>query len=189
VTLEVVCGPMFSGKTQTLIRRLAVAKSSNSDVVAVKPKTDSRFPADMIVAHAGDVWPAITVASSDKIKAHVSGADVIGIDEAQFFDEGLVRVATELANNGARVIVAGLDLDFRGWPFGPMPQLLTLASDVAQLAASCAKCGASASFTQRLVGGSPAPATGDTVLIGANELYEPRCINCFVGYDSPLRSP
>ena len=177
--LEVVCGPMFSGKSEELIRRLTRAKIARQRVRIFKPQLDDRYDATDIVSHAGVRMPATPVASSADIARLAVGHDAIGIDEVQFFDEDVVEVAVRLADSGVRVVCAGLDTDFRRLPFGPLPLLLARAESVTKLQAVCHRCGGEAIFTQRLVDGRPAPFSGETVQIGALDAYEARCRQCY----------
>ncbi len=177
--LEVVCGPMFSGKSEELIRRLTRAKIARQRVRIFKPQLDDRYDATDIVSHAGVRMPATPVASSADIARLAAGHDAIGIDEVQFFDEGVADVAVHLADNGVRVVCAGLDTDFRRLPFGPLPLLLACAESVTKLQAVCHSCGGEAVYTQRLVNGRPAPFSGETVQIGALDAYEARCRQCY----------
>jgi thymidine kinase len=174
--IEVVCGSMFSGKTDELIRRLRRAVIAKKKVQVFKPSVDIRYAAEKVTSHAGADFDAIPVVKSwdvlDKLEAETS---VVGIDEAQFFDEGIVDVTRQLADRNLRVIVAGLDTDFRGEPFGPMPILMAKAERVDKLQAICMVCGEPASRTQRLVNGKPARYDDPVVIVGAAELYEARC--------------
>ena len=176
--LEVICGPMFSGKSEEMIRRLRRAEIAGQRVVIFKPRIDDRYDATDIVSHAGARMQAVPVASVSEIAEHSQGYEVVGIDEAQFLGEGVVATALDLADRGVRVVVAGLDQDFRRLPFGPMPELLTHAEFVDKLQAVCHRCGGPATTTQRLVDGQPAPYSGDTVVVGAAEQYEARCRVC-----------
>ncbi len=177
--LEVICGSMFSGKSEELIRRVKRARIAKQRVIVLKHAIDDRFSSSQVVSHDGDKLEGIPVTnSSDLISKIPLGTQVVAIDEAQFFDSGLVEVCDTLAHSGVRVIVAGLDTNFRGEPFGPMPMLLALAEDVTKLNAICMKCGAPASRTQRLVNGKPARFDDPVVMIGASESYEARCRKC-----------
>jgi thymidine kinase len=146
--------------------------------VIFKPRIDDRYDATDIVSHAGARMRAVPVSSVVEISTHAHGFDVVGIDEAQFLGDGVVATALELADRGVRVVVAGLDQDFRRLPFGPMPELLTHAEFVDKLQAVCNRCGGPATTTQRLVDGQPAPYSGETVVVGAAEQYEARCRGC-----------
>jgi len=174
----VICGPMFSGKSEEMNRRLRRAEIAGQRVVIFKPWIDDRYDATDIVSHAGARMQAVPVASVSEIAEHSQGQEVVGIDEAQFLGDGVVATALDLADRGVRVIVAGLDQDFRRLPFGPMPELLTHAEFVDKLQAVCHRCGGPATTTQRLVDGRPAPYSGDTVVVGAAEQYEARCRGC-----------
>lgn len=171
--VEVVCGSMFSGKTEELIRRLKRAKIAKQRVEIFKPALDTRYSDEAVVSHDENAIPSTPVHASAQIILLSSGADVVGIDEAQFFDDALVDVAQELARSGKRVIVAGLDQDYLGRPFNPMPQLMAIAEYVTKLHAVCMMCGAPANHSQRLVQQS------SQVLLGSKEAYEPRCRKCF----------
>jgi thymidine kinase len=176
--LEVICGPMFSGKSEEMIRRLRRAEIAGQRVVIFKPRIDDRYDVDDVVSHAGARMRAVPVSSVAEIVTHAHGCDVVGIDEAQFLGDGVVATALDLAERGVRVVVAGLDQDFRRLPFGPMPSLLTHAEFVDKLQAVCHRCGGPATTTQRLVDGRPAPYSGETVVVGAAEQYEARCRTC-----------
>jgi thymidine kinase len=185
--LEVVCGPMFSGKSEEMIRRLRRAEIAGQRVVSFKPRVDDRYDASDVVSHAGIRMRAVAVASVPELVARAEGFDVVGIDEVQFFEPAIVDAALELAERGARVIAAGLDQDFRRLPFGPMPELLSHAEFVDKLQAVCHRCGGPATTTQRLIDGRPAPYSGETVLVGAAEQYEARCRGCHEpGVDAAL---
>ena len=178
--IEVICGPMFSGKTEELIRRLRRALYARQKVEIYKPTIDTRYDAIEIVSHSRLRIEAQPVARADEILALAGGdVDVVGIDEAQFFDRNLIGVVNQLANRGVRVIAAGLDLDYRGVPFQPMPDLLAIAEFVTKVHAICLKCGNPAGRSQRLV-----RASGQVVL-GAAESYEARCRRCHT-LDKPL---
>lgn len=172
--IEVICGSMFSGKTEELIRRLKRAKFARQRVEIYKPSIDTRYSEEEVVSHAGHSIASTPVDSSASILLLTSEIDVVGIDEAQFFDEGLVDVCNELANSGVRVIVAGLDMDFRGFPFGPMPQLCAIADEVSKVHAICVNCGELASFSHRTV------KSDKQVLLGETEEYEPLCRKCYL---------
>lgn len=184
--LEVIVGPMFSGKSEELIRRLTRAVIARQQVAVFKPRLDDRYHDTYVASHAGRTLEAIAVADVAGIRAHLSGEgallqttatlpEVVGIDEAQFFGTELVELVLELAEAGVRVIIAGLDLDFRAEPFGCMPQLLARAESVEKLTAICTVCGAPATRTQRLLGGVPAHFDDPVVMVGAQESYEARC--------------
>jgi thymidine kinase len=169
---------MFSGKSEEMIRRLRRAEIAGQKVVIFKPRIDDRYDAADIVSHAGIRMRGVAVDSVEDILRKGKGFDVIGIDEVQFFDHSVVDAALALADAGARVIVAGLDQDFRRLPFGPMPELLAHAEFVDKLQAVCHRCGGPATTTQRLVGGKPAPYDGETIVVGAADAYEARCRDC-----------
>jgi thymidine kinase len=169
---------MFSGKSEEMIRRLRRAEIAGQRAVIFKPRIDDRFDVTDVVSHAGARMRAIPVSSVGELRARVQGYEVVGIDEVQFFEPVVVATALELADRGARVIVAGLDQDFRRLPFGPMPELLSHAEFVDKLQAVCHRCGGPATTTQRLVDGRPAPYSGETVVVGAAEQYEARCRGC-----------
>jgi thymidine kinase len=175
-SIEVVCGSMFSGKTDELIRRLIRARIAKQKVQVFKPAIDIRYAVEKVTSHAGSNYDASPVANAAEILAKLDqDTTVVGIDEAQFFDSEVANVAQELATRGVRVIVAGLDMDFRGEPFGPMPLILAKAERVDKLHAICMVCGDEASRTQRLVNGNPAKYDDPVVIVGASELYEARC--------------
>ncbi len=170
--IEVICGPMFSGKSEELIRRLRRAEIARQRTATFKPLIDDRYSAEHIVSHSAQRMPSISVESTAEILERAQDAQVVGIDEAQFFDLSLVDVCQQLADGGKRVIVAGLDQDYRGKPFEPIPQLLAVAEYITKTLAICVKCGRPASRTQRLSKAS------QRVLVGAADLYEARCRFC-----------
>jgi thymidine kinase len=175
-SIEVVCGSMFSGKTDELIRRLVRATIAKQKVQVFKPAIDIRYAAEKVTSHAGSNFDAIPVEKAADIRTKLdSDTTVVGIDEAQFMDPEVALVADELAERGIRVIVAGLDTDFRGETFGSMPVLMSKAEHVSKLHAICMVCGDDASRTQRLVNGKPARYDDPVVIVGASELYEARC--------------
>jgi len=176
--LEVVCGPMFSGKSEELIRRLRRAEIAGQRALIVKPRIDNRYDIAHVVSHAGAKMRAVAVDAPADIPGLVDGYDVVGVDEVQFFGAEVVYVLDALVEGGLRVIACGLDQDFRGRPFGAMPELLCRAELVDKLQAVCHRCGGPATMTQRLVDGSPAPADGATIVVGALEQYEARCRSC-----------
>lgn len=176
--LEVICGPMFSGKSEEMIRRLRRAEIAGQRVVILKPGIDDRYDATDIVSHAGARMRAVPIVYAADVLERAQGFDVVGIDEVQFLEGTIVQHALDLANRGSRVVVAGLDQDFRRLPFGPMPELLSHAEFVDKLQAVCHRCGGPATATQRLVDGRPAPYSGKTVVVGAAEQYEARCRGC-----------
>jgi thymidine kinase len=177
--LEVVCGPMFSGKSEELIRRLRRAEIAGQRALIVKPLIDDRYDVGHVVSHAGAKMRAVTAATSGDVRRLAAGYDAVGIDEVQFFDRDIVEAIDALVGGGARVVAAGLAQDFRGLPFGAMPTLLCLAEFVDKLEAVCHRCGGPATMTQRLVEGRPAPFDGATVQVGARDSYEARCRACF----------
>lgn len=175
-SIEVICGSMFSGKTDELIRRLVRARIAKQHVQVFKPAIDVRFALEKVKSHAGSELDAVPVKNAAEIMTKLqSETTVVGIDEAQFMDAGVVEVVQELAERGTRVLVAGLDMDFRGEPFGSMPVLMSKAERVDKLHAICMVCGDEASRTQRLVNGQPARYDEPVVVVGAAELYEARC--------------
>jgi thymidine kinase len=175
-SVEVICGSMFCGKTEELIRRLRRARIAKQQVQVFKPLIDNRYDQKKVTSHSGLDVDAQPVESSEDILVELdSKTTVVGVDEVQFFDEGIVEVVETLAEQGIRVIVTGLDMDFRGEPFGCMPDLLARAEKVEKLQAICMVCGGAASRTQRLVNGQPAHYDEPIVLVGAQELYEARC--------------
>ncbi len=177
--IEVICGCMFSGKTEELIRRVKRTVIAKQKVQVFKPSTDTRYLREKVTSHSGAGFEAIPVGQAAEILQHVDDeTEVVGVDEAQFFDWEIVDVCTTLANRGLRVIVAGLDMDFRGEPFGPMPVLIAQAEKVDKLQAICQRCGAPASRTQRLINGEPAAYDDPIILVGASEVYEARCRVC-----------
>lgn len=177
--IEVVCGSMFSGKTEELIRRVKRAVIAKQKVQVFKPSVDTRYVHEKVTSHSGVHFQATPVANAAEILQRVEpDTEVVAIDEAQFFDWSVSEVANELADRGLRVIVAGLDMDFRGEPFGPMPVLLAQAELIDKLQAICQTCGAPASRTQRLIDGKPAAYDDPVILVGADEVYEARCRVC-----------
>ncbi len=182
--LEVICGSMFSGKTEELMRRLRRSEFANKSVLTIKHKIDTRKSHSCIVSHNGIEREAFPISSCqdgmDALNKVVNQPfDVIGIDEIQFFPAEIIDTILELVTKGKRVIVAGLDLDFRGEPFGIVPQLMALADDVTKLHAICLVCGDEANFTQRLINGQPAKYDDELILVGADECYEARCRGCY----------
>lgn len=175
-SIEVVTGSMFCGKTDELIRRLRRATIARQKVQVFKPAIDVRYAVNKVTSHAGAEFDALPVETSQEILEKLADdITVVAIDETQFFDEDIVSVADELAEKGLRVIIAGLDTDFRAEPFGPMPALMAKAEKVRKLRAICVICGEEASRTQRLVNGEPANYDDPVVIVGADELYEARC--------------
>lgn len=173
--IEVICGSMFSGKTEELIRRLKRAEFAKQKIQIFKPQIDTRYDAIKIVSHEGREITSTPVQNSQSILLliDIENTDVVGIDEAQFFDEGLADVATYLANNGIRVIIAGLDMDYRGKPFGIIPTLLSIAEYVTKVHAICVKCGNLAYISHRIA------ASENLILLGETDTYEPLCRHCF----------
>ena len=179
--IEVICGSMFSGKSEELIRRVRRVQIAKKKVQVFKPTIDDRYDVQHIYSHNGTKVEAINVVESKEIMEKVEpDTEVIAIDEAQFYDHDIVSICQKFADQGRRVIIAGLDQDFRGEPFGPIPQLLAIAEYVDKLQAICMICGNTASRTQRLVNGQPAKYSDPTILIGAKESYEARCRKCHV---------
>jgi thymidine kinase len=176
--LEVVCGPMFSGKSEELIRRLRRAEIAGQRALIVKPRLDNRYDIGHVVSHAGARMRAVAVDMPAEIPGLVDGYDVVGVDEVQFFPPEILLIIDGLVECGRRVVACGLDQDFRGSPFGAMPELLCRAELVDKLQAVCHRCGGPATMTQRLVDGAPAAADGDTIVVGAFEQYEARCRSC-----------
>ena len=171
--IEVVCGSMFSGKTEELIRRMKRAKFAKQKVEIFKPSLDTRYSEEDVVSHDKNTIRSTPIDSSGAILLLASDIDVVGIDEAQFFDDGLVEVCNQLANNGIRVIVAGLDMDYKGIPFGPIPALCAIADEVTKVHAICVKCGALAYVSHRLI------HNDKRVLLGEKDEYEPLCRECY----------
>lgn len=171
--IEVICGSMFSGKTEELIRRLRRAKIANQKVEIFKPQKDTRYAEQEVVSHDDNAIPSTPVGSSKEILKYVNDANVIGIDEAQFFDMNLPDVCQKLAIHGKRVIAAGLDMDYRGVPFGPIPPLLAVAEYITKVHAICPHCGNLATHSYRL------SEETETVVLGEKDKYEPRCRICY----------
>lgn len=171
--IEVICGSMFSGKTEELIRRLKRAKISKLKVEIFKPGVDIRYDDEKVVSHDKNEIMSTPVSSSSRIPLLVSEVDVVGIDEAQFFDDGLPNIVNQLANSGIRVIIAGLDMDFQGEPFGPMPHLMAIAEHVTKAHAICMRCGELAHYSHRIV------KSDKIVLLGEKDEYEPLCRSCY----------
>lgn len=174
--IEVVVGPMYSGKSEELIRRLRRAQIAKQKIQVFKPAIDNRYSIEEVVSHSGNKIRAYNIRNSNDIHKFLEeDTKVVAIDEVQFLDDGVVDVCRELADKGLRVIAAGLDMDFRGEPFGPTPKLLAIAEFVDKLTAICVKCGSPATRTQRLINGKPASYSDPTILVGAKESYEARC--------------
>lgn len=177
--IEVICGSMFAGKTEELIRRITRIKLAKRDVLVFKPVIDDRYSVSEVVSHSQRKVKSIAVNDSSEIMAHIEKLPyAVAIDEAQFFDKNIINVAENLANLGVRVIVAGLDLDFRGEPFGVMPEFLARAEYITKLQAICQICGEPATRTQRIIDGQPAFYDEEIVLVSAQEKYEARCRKC-----------
>lgn len=171
--IEVVCGSMFSGKTEELIRRLKRAQLANQRVEIFKPEVDVRYSTTDVVSHDANAIRSTPVSNSGNILLLCGDVDVVGIDEAQFFDQGLIDVCNTLANQGVRVIVAGLDMDYKGKPFGPIPALMATAEYVTKVHAVCMKCGNLAQYSHRTV------VNDNLVVLGEKDSYEPLCRTCF----------
>jgi thymidine kinase len=191
-SLEVICGSMFSGKTEELMRRLRRAEFAKQQVLTIKHDIDVRKSYSCIVSHNGEQREAFSMSNevihlSKIIDLCTESISVIGIDEIQFFPPEIITIISELIERGKRIIVAGLDLDFRGLPFGIMPSLLALAEKVTKLRAICVECGKDACHTQRLINGKPARFNDPVILVGAEECYQARCRNCFT-IDKPRLS-
>ncbi|MBD1430294.1 MULTISPECIES: thymidine kinase [Sphingobacterium] len=172
-SIEVICGSMFSGKTEELIRRMKRAQFAKLPVEIFKPAIDIRYDEKEVVSHDSNSIPSTPVEHSSAILLLGGDAKVVGIDEAQFFDDELPNVCIQLANRGVRVIVAGLDMDYQGRPFGPMPNIMAVAEDVYKVHAVCVKCGAPANYSYRFT------KNDNVVLLGEKESYEPRCRHCY----------
>ena len=174
--IETITGSMCSGKSEELIRRLRRGIYAKQKVVVFKPAIDDRYHKEKVVSHNGNEIEAINISTAQEILNHMlEEVNVIGIDEVQFFEDDIVNIVEKLAENGHRVIVAGLDMDFRGEPFKPMPKLLAVSEHITKLQAVCSVCGSPSSRTQRLINGEPAKVDDPIILVGANESYEPRC--------------
>jgi thymidine kinase len=178
--IELICGSMFSGKTEELLRRVRRAEIARKKVQLFKPRIDNRYGITRVASHSGSAREdVIVIESAAEIQEQLNDdTEVVAVDEVQFFDWAIADVCTALADSGKRVIVAGLDQDFRGEPFGPMPLMMALAERVDKLHAICVVCGASASRTQRLIDGRPARYDDPVILVGGSESYEARCRNC-----------
>ena len=173
-SIEVICGSMFSGKTEELIRRLRRAAFAKQSIVLFKPIIDDRYATEAVVSHQGQSWLAKRVISAKEILENWQGEQIVAVDEAQFFDADIIPICNELASKGARVIVAGLDMDYKGLPFGPMPHLMAIAEFVTKVHAVCVSCGQLAQFSHRTV------AQTEQVLVGAVEKYQPLCRACYL---------
>ncbi len=177
--VELICGSMFSGKTEELIRRVKRAQIAKQKVQVFKPSLDTRYTAEKVTSHNGVHLEATLVQEANDILLLVEDdTEVVAVDEAQFFDWTIADVCNALADKGIRVIVAGLDMDFRGEPFGPVPLLMAEAEKIDKLQAICVVCGAPASRTQRLINGQPASYDDPVIMVGASEVYEARCRHC-----------
>ena len=172
-SIEVICGSMFSGKTEELFRRLRRAQFANQAILLVKPSLDERYASQDVVSHVGQSWAAKRCQNAHEIEEKWQGEHIVAIDEAQFFDAEIIPICTSLANQGARVIIAGLDMDYLGQPFGPMPQLMAIAEYVSKVHAVCVDCGNLAHFSHRTV------SQKEQVLVGAIEKYKPLCRSCY----------
>jgi thymidine kinase len=171
--IEVITGSMFSGKTEELLRRLKRAKIAKQKIEIFKPRIEVRYSEEEVVSHDENAILSTPVDSSANIMLLANNVEVVGVDEAQFFDDGLVEVCNSLASSGIRVIIAGLDMDFRGKPFGPIPKLLSIAEYVTKVHAICVRCGNLAQYTHRTSGGEK------LILLGETDIYEPLCRSCF----------
>lgn len=186
--VEVISGCMFAGKTEELIRRIKVLEFAKQKIMVFKPRIDNRYSETKVASHAGSMVESVLIDKAADILDHVTeDVDVVAVDEVQFLDEDIIEVCNILADQGLRVMVAGLDTDFRGEPFGVMPTLLTEAEFVTKLTAVCVKCGAPATRTQRLVNGEPANYDDPTIVVGAKEFYEARCRHCHEVSGAPRR--
>lgn len=178
-TIEVICGPMFAGKTEELIRRVKRMQFAKKDFVVFKPKIDNRYSVDEVVSHSHIKFKAINISKPQEILKHIKpNLQAVVIDEVQFFDESILQIIDDLANSGMRIICAGLDCDFRGKPFGIIPSILAMAEHITKLTAICSCCGDEATRTQRIINGKPAYEDDPIILVGATESYEPRCRKC-----------
>jgi thymidine kinase len=187
-SLEVICGPMFSGKSEELIRRLRRANIAKQKVAVFKPQLDTRRGVDRVTSHNGTVIEAQPIENVQDIIEHVAqqNIQVVGIDEVQFFPQEIINIICKLIENKKRVLVGGLDLDFRGIPFGPMPILLAIADDITKLRSICTICCNDAHFTQRLVNNHPANFDDPIIQIGAQEAYQARCRECYIIDKKPI---
>ena len=188
--IELICGSMFSGKTEELIRRIKRAEIAKQRVQVFSHTFDTRYGENKVASHSGADWKSVPVQNADQVLEQLDpAATVVAVDEAQFFDWKITEVVNQLAQRGVRGIVAGLDTDFRAEPFGPMPILMAQAEQVDKLNAICVVCGAPASRTQRLINGAPAKYDDPVILVGASEVYEARCRHCHQvpGRDSNTR--
>lgn len=178
--IECICGSMFSGKSEELLRRIKRGVIAKQKVLLFKPTIDNRYDENRVSTHNGNTYDSISIENSADILNYVKDKkyDIIGIDEIQFFDNEIVKIINNLADNGVRVIVAGLDMDFKAEPFHPMPEIMAISEMVTKLHAVCNKCGNEASRSQRLIDGKPAKYNDPIVVIGASESYEARCRHC-----------
>ena len=178
--IECICGSMFSGKSEELLRRIKRGVIAKQKVLLFKPSIDNRYEENRVSTHNGNSYDSISIEKSSDILNFVKDTnyDIIGIDEIQFFDNDIVKIINKLADNGIRVIVAGLDMDFKAEPFHPMPEIMAISEMVTKLHAVCNKCGKEASRSQRLINGKPAKYDDPIVVIGASESYEARCRHC-----------
>ena len=178
--LECMCGSMFSGKSEELLRRIKRGVIAKQKVLLFKPSIDNRYEENMVSTHNGNSYESVNIDKAEQIYDYIIDKkyDIIGIDEVQFFDEKIVEVINKLADDGIRVIVAGLDMDFKAEPFHPMPEIMAISEMVTKLHAVCNKCGKEASRSQRLINGEPAKYDDPIVVIGASESYEARCRHC-----------
>ncbi len=178
--IECICGSMFSGKSEELLRRIKRGVIAKQKVLLFKPSIDNRYEENMVSTHNGNSYESVNIDKAEQIYDYIIDKkyDIIGIDEVQFFDEKIVEVINKLADDGIRVIVAGLDMDFKAEPFHPMPEIIAVSEMVTKLHAVCNKCGKEASRSQRLIDGEPARYDDPIVVIGASESYEARCRHC-----------
>lgn len=177
--IEMVVGPMYSGKSEELIRRLKRAKIAKQEVIVFKPSIDNRYSQEDVVSHSGVAIQAVAIDDLSKINDYITpDTQVVGFDEVQFFEQGIIDIVIELADKGIRVICAGLDMDFKAVPFGVIPELLARAEFIDKLQAVCVKCGDPATRTQRIIDGKPARYEDPVILVGATESYEARCRKC-----------
>ena len=178
--IECICGSMFSGKSEELLRRVKRGVIAKQNVLLFKPFIDNRYEENKVSTHNGNTFESVNIDKSEEIYDYIKDKkyDIIGIDEVQFFDENIVEVINNLADDGVRVIVAGLDMDFKAEPFYPMPEIMAISEMVTKLHAVCNKCGKEASRSQRLINGEPAKYDDPIVVIGASESYEARCRHC-----------
>ena len=178
--IECICGSMFSGKSEELLRRIKRGVIAKQKILLFKPSIDNRYEENKVSTHNGNSYESVNIDKAEQIYEYINDEkyDIIGIDEVQFFDEKIVEVINRLADDGIRVIVAGLDMDFKAEPFHPMPEIIAVSEMVTKLHAVCNKCGKEASRSQRLIDGEPARYDDPIVVIGASESYEARCRHC-----------